>query len=109
MGRLARAAAVVALAALAAPAATAAPAPRVYTIEARNLGFGPAPAGLKVGDMIQWVNVDIFQHSATARDGSFDVELPPKARVRTVMKKAGQIAFFCRYHPGMTGTLKVAR
>ena len=52
---------------------------------------------------------DIFEHSATARDKSFDVDLPAGKQATTVLRKAGDIAFACKYHPGMKGTLKVAR
>ena len=71
--------------------------------------FGAVPAGLRVGDVIEWVNNDIFVHSVTARDKSFDLELKPKARVRMVLKRPGTVAFYCRYHPGMTGTLAVGK
>jgi plastocyanin len=95
---------------LAAPAlaASAAPAPATPVITRADMAFGPAPAGLRVGDAIEWVNDDIFQHSATARDGSFDVSLPRKTRVRTVLRRAGLIGCYCRYHPGMSGALTVA-
>jgi plastocyanin len=96
----------VALLSLAAPGK---PAPGVVTIVVDKLAFGPAPRGLKVGDVVQWVNRDIFQHSATARDKSFDVELPPGGQGRTVLRRAGKIAYVCRYHPGMTGVLEVRR
>jgi len=94
-------------AALAAAPATAAP--KVYAVTLQQMAFGPAPAGLRVGDTIEWVNNDIFVHSATARDKSFDLELKPKARVRMKLKQTGTIAFYCRYHPGMTGRLVVGR
>jgi len=90
-------------------AAPACAAPKVHTITLQQLGFGPVPSGLRVGDTIEWVNNDVLLHSATARDNSFDVELKPKARVRMVLKKAGTFAFFCRYHPGMTGMLVVGK
>lgn len=73
------------------------------------MAFGASPAGLRVGDVIEWVNNDIFVHSATARDKSFDVELKPKAHVRMTLKQAGTVAFYCRYHPGMTGKLAVGK
>ena len=73
------------------------------------MAFGAAPAGLRVGDVLEWVNNDIFVHSATARDKSFDLELKPKARVQITLKQAGTVAFYCRYHPGMTGKLAVAK
>jgi plastocyanin len=98
-----------ALAGAAVAAAPASPAPKVYTVTVRDMAFGPMPTGLRVGDVVEWVNNDIFVHSATARDKSFDVELKPKARVRMILKKPGTVAFYCRYHPGMTGKLVVAK
>lgn len=80
---------------------------KVQVIVVKNLAFGPAPAGLRVGQTVEWDNEDIFQHSATAKDGSFDVELPPHSKVRIVLRRAGKVAYYCRYHPGMTGALEV--
>jgi plastocyanin len=88
--------------------AQAAPA-RTHTIVMDKVKFGPAPAGLKVGDTIVWDNRDLVPHTATARDGSFDVVIAPGHSAKTVMHKAGTIAFYCRYHPDMTGRLKVSR
>lgn len=96
------------LAALAfAPAAQAGP--RTYKIALAQMAFGPVPSGLHVGDTIVWVNKDVFQHTATARDHSFDVDLPPKASKRVLLRRPGTIVFYCRYHPGMTGKLVVAK
>lgn len=85
-----------------------APRPHVYRVTIANMAFGPSPTGLQAGDSIEWVNDDIFQHSATARNGAFDVDLPPKAHATTVLKTPGRLAFYCKYHPGMAGTLVVA-
>ena len=79
-----------------------------YTIVLDKLKFGPVPAELHVGDTIVWQNNDVFRHSATARDKSFDIDLPPKASVPLVLKAAGKVDFFCKFHPGMTGTLVIA-
>lgn len=76
----------------------------VHVIVLDKMVFGPMPTGVRAGDIIEWVNHDIFEHSATARDGSFDIDLKPGATVRTTAK-AGSFAFFCKFHPGMTGTL----
>jgi plastocyanin len=89
-------------------AACGKPASATYTVTLANMAYGPAPADLRVGDAIEWVNADIFQHSATARDGSFDVDLASKAHVRTVLTRPGRVNFYCRYHPGMAGALVVA-
>ena len=81
----------------------------VYRVVIRDMEFGPTPAAVKVGDTIEWVNRDIFRHTATARDGSFAIDLPAGKTGRSVMKHAGKIAFFCKYHPGMAGSLTVNR
>lgn len=75
----------------------------------QQMAFGATPASVRVGDTIEWVNNDIFVHSATAKDGSFDIELKPRTRTQMVLKRAGIVAFFCRYHPGMTGRLAVVK
>jgi plastocyanin len=74
----------------------------------RQMAFGLTPSGLHVGDVVEWVNDDIFQHTATARDGSFDLVLRPKARAQTLLRKPGTIQVYCRFHPGMTLALNVA-
>jgi plastocyanin len=80
---------------------------RIVTIG--GMAFAPAPDGLKVGDTVLWVNLDLFEHTATAKNGAFDVDLKPGDKVKTVLKQAGTIEFYCRFHPGMTGKLVVAR
>jgi plastocyanin len=72
-----------------------------------NLVISPAGATAKVGDTIEWINKDIFVHTATARNGDFDVTLPPKKTVTLVLKKAGTIDYYCRYHPNMKAVLTV--
>lgn len=77
-------------------------------ITMENLVIAPAEASAKVGDTIEWVNKDILAHTATARNGDWDVTIPPKKTVTLVLKKAGTIEYYCRYHPNMKATLTVA-
>jgi plastocyanin len=91
------------------PAGVAAAAPRMHTVVIDKMKFGPVPAGIRSGDTIIWVNKDMFKHTATARDKSFNVDLPPGTSGKTVIRRTGMIAFYCIYHPGMKGTLKVAK
>jgi plastocyanin len=91
------------------PASPAAAASKVHTVIIDKMKFGPVPAGIRAGDTIIWVNRDFLKHTATARDKSFNVELPPKFSGKTVIRHSGTIAFYCIYHPGMTGLLKVAK
>jgi plastocyanin len=86
----------------------AAAAPKVHVVVIDKLKFGPLPADLHVGDTIRWVNKDLFRHTATARNGSFNVDLPPNSKGKTVIRAKGAFAFFCKYHPAMTGTLRVS-
>lgn len=78
-----------------------------YTVVIDKLKFGPVPAGLRKGDTIVWVNRDFLRHTATAADHSFDADLPPGAKVATILRTSGTINFTCRFHPGMRGVLHV--
>jgi plastocyanin len=73
-----------------------------------NLVVSPAEATAKVGDTIEWINKDVFAHTATARNGDFDVAMPPKKTVKSVLKKAGTIEYYCRFHPNMKAVLTIA-
>ncbi|WFU70751.1 MULTISPECIES: cupredoxin domain-containing protein [unclassified Bradyrhizobium] len=76
-------------------------------IAMENLVVSPAEVSAKVGDTINWINKDVFAHTATAKNGDFDVTLPPKKSVSFVLKKAGTVEYYCRYHPNMKATLKI--
>jgi plastocyanin len=74
----------------------------------QDLVFAPAEVSAKIGDTIEWVNKDVFAHTATARNGDFDVNLPPKKTVTLVLNKAGTVEYYCRFHPNMKAVLKIA-
>lgn len=101
-------AAVLAATALA-PVQGAAAKPRTHTIIIDKMKFGPAPSNVRVGDAIVWVNKDIFRHTATARDRSFNLVLAPGERGRIIVKHSGATSFYCIYHPGMKGQYVVAK
>ncbi len=73
------------------------------------MAFALPPAGVRVGDVVVWVNTDIFRHTATDRDNSFDVDIEAGASARTVVRRVGMLKYFCRYHPGMIGQMMVAK
>ncbi|MEA2891247.1 MAG: hypothetical protein QOI05_2040 [Bradyrhizobium sp.] len=77
-------------------------------ITMENLVVSPAEATAKVGDTLELINKDILAHTATARNGDFDVAMPPKKTVTYVLKKAGAIEYYCRFHPNMKAMLNVA-
>ena len=92
-----------ALGALAVPAHAA-----TIQIVMENLVVSPAEVSAKVGDTIEWINKDVLAHTATAKNGDFDVTIAPKKTVTSVLTKAGTVDYYCRYHPNMKATLKIA-
>ena len=72
-----------------------------------NLVISPAEASAKVGDTIEWINKDVLVHTATARNGDWDITLPPKKSGSLILKKAGTVDYYCRFHPNMKATLAV--
>lgn len=78
----------------------------VHVIVIDKMQYGPMPTDVRAGDIIEWTNHDILEHSATARDGHFDVDLKPGTSGR-ITATAGTLAFFCKFHPTMTGTVVV--
>jgi plastocyanin len=77
-------------------------------ISMENLEIAPAEVSAKVGDTIEWTNKDVLAHTATARNGDFDVMLAPKKTGSFVLKKAGTVEYYCRFHPNMKAALNVA-
>lgn len=77
-------------------------------IDVKSLAFTPAEITARVGDTIEWVNGDFVAHTATARNGEWDVKLAPHATGRTVAKSPGKVEYYCRYHPNMKGQVTIA-
>jgi plastocyanin len=70
----------------------------------RDLGFLPDRIEARVGDTVEWINKDILAHTATAQ-GRWDVTIPPSGTGRVVLKTAGDVAYYCRFHPNMTANI----
>ena len=51
----------------------------------------------------------IFAHTATARNKDWDVAIPAKGVGHVMLKHAGDVDYFCRFHPNMTGRISVRR
>ena len=77
-------------------------------ITTTDLVFAPAEVSAKVGDTIEWINKDVFVHTATALNGDFDVAMPANKTVTSILKKAGTVEYYCRYHPNMKAVLTIA-
>jgi plastocyanin len=93
-------AAMLLLAAMVVPARAA-----TIQISMENMVISPAEASAKVGDTVEWINKDVLVHSATARNGDFDVTMPAKKTMTTVLQKPGTVDYYCRFHPNMKAVL----
>ena len=84
---------------------------RADTIQVKmeKLGFVPPEITAHVGDTIEWVNSDFVAHTATARDGSWDVLIPVYAKKTVVLKTEGTVEYYCKFHPNMTGRILVSK
>jgi plastocyanin len=96
-------AAALALGAMAVPAHAA-----TIQIVIEKMMFSPAEVSAKAGDTIEWINKDFLAHTATARNGDFDLVLQPNKSASFVVKKPGSIDYYCRFHPNMKAKLVVA-
>ena len=84
---------------IAAPAAAA-----THVVSIAALKYAPVPE-LKVGDVVVFVNNDLFRHTVTASNNSFNLDLMPGTRGALHINSAGKASFYCKYHPGMRGTM----
>jgi plastocyanin len=84
---------------------------RADTIQVKmeKLGFLPAEITAHVGDTIEWANSDFVAHTATARDGSWDVLIPVDAKKTVVLKTEGTVDYYCKFHPNMTGRILISK
>ena len=76
------------------------------TVTINRLIFQPAEVTVSAGDTVEWVNKDPFVHTATVQDG-WEVQIPPHGSASHVMQEAGELSYFCRFHPNMKGRLVV--
>jgi plastocyanin len=84
---------------------------RADTIQVKmeKLGFVPAENTAHVGDTIEWINYDFVAHTATARDGSWDVLIPVNGKKKIVLRAEGTVEYYCKFHPNMTGRILVSK
>ncbi len=95
------------LGALVLPLAAVAVHAEVIAVTMKNIAFEPAQVTAHVGDTVEWSNADIVVHTATARNGAWDITIPPNGKGTALLKSAGKIDYFCKFHPNMTGQIDV--
>lgn len=72
-----------------------------------KLGYEPATISARVGDTVEWENRDVIAHTATVR-GDWDVMIPAKTTGSFVLRKSGDVEYYCRFHPNMTARIAIA-
>jgi len=79
-----------------------------HTVVIKQMHFDPPQVTVKAGETVEWENKDIFSHTVTADDGSFDSGLlAPGESWQMAVKSGNTIAYHCRPHPNMTAKLIV--
>ncbi|MCU1284323.1 MAG: Copper binding protein plastocyanin/azurin family [Acidobacteriales bacterium] len=81
-----------------------------HTISITGFKFQPSELTVKVGDTVEWKNMDSMPHNAVAKDKSFD-----SGKLKTGMtgkfvadeKAKGTHDYICTYHPNMKARLTV--
>ncbi len=75
----------------------------------KNFSFQPAQLTVKPGETVEFKNQDIYAHTVTADDGSFDSGLiQPGSSWKLTVTRPGTIAYHCRPHPNMVAKLVAA-
>ncbi len=80
----------------------------VIQIKMANVAYEPAQVSAHVGDTIEWTNDDIVAHTATARNGAWDIMIQPKGQASITLKSAGTIEYYCKLHPNMVASIMVS-
>jgi len=81
----------------------------VIQIKMAQVAYAPEQVSAHVGDTIEWTNDDIVAHTATARNGAWDVMLQPKGKGSVTLKSPGTIEYYCRLHPNMVASITVSQ
>jgi plastocyanin len=77
-------------------------------VKISDLAFTPLEVTVRVGDTIRWVNDDIVDHTATAtKGGDWDVVIVAGKQAEQQLTRAGEIDYFCRFHPFMKAKITV--
>lgn len=81
-------------------------APTIHRVEITSFHFKPERLVIAPGDTVEWVNLDIAPHTATADDGSWDTETLRKNESGNITyAAAGKQTYFCKFHRRMVAEI----
>jgi plastocyanin/uncharacterized membrane protein len=79
-----------------------------HVVVMKQMHFSPAQITVEKGRTVEWKNEDIFSHSVTADDGSFDSGLIAPGNTWTLtVDHVGTMTYHCRPHPNMMAGIVV--
>ena len=79
-----------------------------HTVEMKNKRYEPADLTIKVGETVEWENLDDHDHTVVADDKSFKSDnISSGDTYEFTFKKAGKFRYACQYHPRMKGIITV--
>ncbi|MDQ6726568.1 MAG: cupredoxin family copper-binding protein [Actinomycetota bacterium] len=76
-----------------------------------GFAFCPAVLTVPIGSEVRWVNADLSPHTATDDGPDGTIDSGPLAQGQSWSRRftrPGTYSFYCRLHPGMSGTVIVA-
>lgn len=77
-----------------------------HRVEIHKFKFKPEQLVIKAGDTVEWVNLDIAPHTATADDKSWDTKTLRKNGSGSItFSTAGTQTYYCRFHRKMVGEI----
>jgi plastocyanin len=81
---------------------------KTHVVTINEMRFSEATLTVRKGDRVTWVNKDLYPHTATANDGTFDSgNIAAEASWTYTASKPGEYAYICTYHPTMKAKLIV--
>jgi plastocyanin len=69
-------------------------------ISIKDFQYNPADLQVKAGETVTVTNSDTAPHTVTAKDGSFNADVPANGSATLTVSKAGSHPYDCTYHPG---------
>ncbi len=77
------------------------------TVTIQNFTFTPAVITINLGDSVEWINQDAAPHSTTQDTNLWTHDLTNGQSFNQEFTKPGTFNYHCRFHPTMTGAIKV--
>lgn len=82
--------------------------PVTHYVVIEQMRFNPPTLTVQRGDRIEWMNRDLFAHTASSTSKAFDSgSIAVNASWSYVASRPGSYPYLCNFHPTMRGTLNV--